>query len=149
MIVHVVQEQTLMPVSPETVQKLVEAFTRFHKVKFDEASVYFVDTPKICELHARFFDDPAPTDCISFPMDSSEEEGYRIMGDIFVCPATATNYVLSNGGDTYQELTLYVVHGLLHLIGYDDLNETDRAEMRAEESRFLEQIKAKKLWLKP
>ena len=149
MIVHVIQEQTLMPVAAEKAQQLVEEFNTFYNVNFDEASLYFVDTPKICELHAQFFDDPSPTDCISFPMDDADDEGYRVMGDVFVCPATAMNYVLSNGGDTYQELTLYVIHGLLHLIGYDDLEEEDQLEMRKEEARFLERVKSAKLWLSP
>lgn len=138
-----------MPVAEDSARKLVEEFTRFYGCPFDEASLYFVDTPRICELHGQFFDDPTPTDCISFPMDDVDEEGYRVMGDLFVCPATAMNYVLSNGGDVYQELTLYVVHGLLHLIGYDDIEDDDRIEMKQQEVVFLEHAKAEKLWLRP
>lgn len=147
-IVHLSQEQTLMPVTEESTQKLVEAFVKFYGIHYDEVAIHFVDTPRICELHAQFFDDPTPTDCISFPMDDPEEEGYKVLGDVFVCPATALNYVHAKGGDTYQELTLYVVHGLLHLIGYDDIDEEDRKDMRSEEKRFLSHVRANKLWLK-
>lgn len=130
-----------------SVEKLVLDFLAFHHVAFDEASIHFVDTSTICDLHEQFFDDPSPTDCISFPMDDAEEEGYRIMGDVFVCPETADNYVKSNGGHVYHEITLYVIHGLLHLLGYDDIDEEDQRVMRAEEARYLKQVAAKSLWI--
>lgn len=135
------------PINFSSVEKLVIDFIAFHHCSYDETSIHFVDTPTICNLHKEFFNDPSPTDCISFPMDDAEEEGYRILGDVFVCPETADHYIQSNGGDLYQEITLYVVHGLLHLLGYDDLEEDDRALMRKEEARYLKQVADKGLWI--
>jgi probable rRNA maturation factor len=142
------QDQSFLPIHPASVEKLVDDFVAFHKVYFDEASIHFVDTKAICELHLKYFGDPSTTDCISFPMDASEEEGYRILGDVFVCPETAGEYVKIHGGDIYHEVTLYVVHGLLHLLGYDDIEEGEEALMRQEEAKYLEHVSAKGLWLK-
>jgi probable rRNA maturation factor len=144
--IQVIQNQSIS-IDPLTVEKLVVEFTNFHHVKFDEATIHFVNTSKISKLHKEYFDDPTTTDCISFPMDDEEEEGYRILGDVFICPETAASFVEKNGGELYQEITLYVVHGLLHLLGYDDIEDEDKAEMRAEETRFLKIVAEKSLWI--
>lgn len=144
--VQIIQNQSIS-IDSLAVEKLVVEFTNFHNVTFDEATIHFVDTPTISELHKEYFDDPTTTDCISFPMDDEDEEGYRILGDVFVCPETAVSFVQTHGGELYQEITLYVVHGLLHLLGYDDIEDEDRAEMRAEETRFLANVAAKSLWI--
>lgn len=147
--VQVIQDQSLFTINLTSVEALVLDFTSFHNVKFDEATVHFVDTPTICKLHEEFFDDPSTTDCISFPMDDEDEEGYRVLGDVFVCPETAQNYVKTSGGDLYHEITLYTIHGLLHLLGYDDIEEEDQKTMRSEEARYLKHVAAKGLWIQP
>ncbi len=145
--VHVIQDQTFLPISVESVVTLVNDFIAFWKLKYDEVSISFVDTPTISKLHADFFDDPTTTDCISFPMDPPDGTGYLVMGDLFVCPETAHSYVASHGGNVYKEVTLYVTHGLLHLIGYDDIEEEDIKEIRDAESRYLAHVAENDLWL--
>jgi probable rRNA maturation factor len=145
--VQVFQDQQDLPISEASVKALVTRFNAFHRVVFDEVTIHFVDTPAICDLHDQFFQDPSPTDCISFPMDSADEEGYKIMGDVFVCPETARQFVEVHGGNIYEEITLYIVHGLLHLLGFDDLSAEDEQVMRAEEARFLKFVKENNLWL--
>jgi len=146
--VQIIQEQTDLTISDDSVKKLVEGFLEFAAVDFDEVSIHFVDTNKICALHSHYFDDPSTTDCISFPMDDPDQEGYRVMGDIFVCPSTAISYVSNHGsGDVYKETTLYVIHGLLHLLGYDDIEDKDIVEMRESEAQLLSLIDENDLWL--
>lgn len=146
--VQVIQRQSLPLIDHKTVNRLVEAFLAAENLHYDEVSIHFLDTETMCDLHAEFFDDPSPTDCISFPMDApSDELGYKVMGDIFVCPETAFCYVKKNGGDAYEEITLYIIHGLLHLIGYDDIGDQDRATMQKAEAFHLEYIRNKNLWI--
>jgi len=147
--IHIAQRQNDFRLSETSIRDLVEAFLTHAKCSYDEVSIHFVDAPEICDLHGQFFDDPSLTDCISFPMDDSSEEGYRVMGEIFVCPETARQYVADHGGDIYKEMTLYVIHGLLHLIGYDDIEEEDERKMRAAEQEYLADIGTKNLWLLP
>ncbi len=136
-----------MAICTSSVTALVKDFLIYSQMQYDEVSVYFVDTSAICELHKQYFNDPSVTDCISFPMDDVNEVGYRVMGDVFVCPETATSYVAEHGGDVYHEVTLYVIHGLLHLIGYDDIDDEDRQVMRQGETDYLAHVTAKELWL--
>lgn len=153
MYIHIENNQTDLPFASnllEQVTQIAQAIlAQETPVKFQEFSCYFVDTPTICDLHAKFFDDPSPTDCISFPMeDDPENSDYPILGDVFVCPQTAKEYVADTGQDVYEETTLYVVHGILHLLGYDDIEEGDEKEMRTAEKRCMDMLKQKDLLLK-
>ena len=150
MLVQVIQRQSLVPIDDTTVDQLVHAFISAEELCYDEVSIHFIDTKTMCAMHEEFFDDPSPTDCISFPMDSpdGEELGYKIMGDVFVCPETAAEYVKEHGGNLYEEITLYTIHGLLHLIGHDDLEDEEQTAMRAAETFHLEHIRTKGLWLR-
>lgn len=120
----------------------------FENQNCDEASIHFLDNPMMCEMHDKYFGDPSPTDCISFPLKSQGKDPYRILGDVFVCPNTAKEYVAIHGGEVYEEVALYIVHGLLHLMGYDDIDEQDEKKMRAAESRHMQNINRKGLMLK-
>ena len=140
--ISVLDRQEDLIINTKTVSSLVRNVIALEQQCCDEVAIHFVNTAEICRLHIQFFNDPAPTDCISFPIDN-EEHGYRVLGEVFVCPKTATRYAQDNGGDEYEELTLYVVHGLLHLFGYDDIKSADRALMRAAEQRHLENLKKK------
>jgi probable rRNA maturation factor len=106
---------------------LVLELFKYLKLPPADLSLYFVTEKEICKLHAEFFDDPRPTDCISFPIDEEH------LGEIFVCPKTAISYGKKHKIDPYTETTLYIVHGLLHLIGYDDLEPVKKRSMRKKE----------------
>lgn len=144
--VYTENSQSALSIDPARVQRIVEEVVSSEKKKFDEASIHFVTTEEICALHAEYFDDPSPTDCISFPIDNSDG-GYRVLGDVFVCPETAIEYAGENGGDPYEEATLYIVHGVLHLLGYRDIEEEEEKEMRAGEARHMKHLKSLNLLL--
>ncbi len=89
---------------------------RLEGKSYDEVSQHFVTTQEICSLHEEYFEDPSPTDVFPFLL-IMRMKGYKVLGDVFICPETAIEYVTENGGDPYEEMTLYIVHGLLHLMG--------------------------------
>lgn len=145
--IHIDNQQQDLSIDAKSVEEIVLAFLQLEQVSADEVSINFVDDPTICKLHADYFNDPTTTDCISFPMDGEDEE-YRLLGEIFVCPKTAIDYARLNGIDPYTETTLYIVHGLLHLIGLDDIEDEDRDEMRRREQVHLENLKKLNLQVK-
>lgn len=136
-----------LPFSNESIEPIVQAFLDLEKISADEVSINFVDTTTICSLHEQYFDDPSTTDCISFPLDDEDEE-YRVLGEIFVCPQTAVDYAREHDGDPYEEVALYIIHGLLHLIGLDDIEPDEREEMRNREKIHLKNLKKMKLEVK-
>jgi probable rRNA maturation factor len=88
-------------------------------------------------LHARFLDDPTTTDVITFEGDSK----FGSAGEICVSADTAARYAKEHGRDFSTELTLYVVHGWLHLAGHDDLVPAKKRLMRRAESRALQVLR--------
>ena len=90
-----------------------------------ELRVSFVDDDEIEDLHVRFMDEPGPTDVLSFPLDEDDvdEDDVRVLGDVVICPAVAAR---NNPADPEAEIRLLLVHGILHLLGYDH-EEDERA----------------------
>jgi probable rRNA maturation factor len=147
MFVHFTNTQNIVSIKKDQIETLVKVFLLYTKTSCDEVSINFVDKQEIAKLHEDYFNDPSPTDCISFPMDYKEKNKnlYSILGEVFVCPEVALEYSTSHAVDFAKELSLYVVHGLLHLIGYDDIEDSDRKIMKSKESElisFLEQQQA-------
>lgn len=147
MLINISNRQRLLKIPPKKVRKLVETVILNEGHSCDEVSIQFVNTKTMCQMHEDFFDDPSPTDCMSFPLDDEPSDDYRVLGDVVVCPETAINYAKLHQTNHYQELTLYIVHGLLHLMGYDDIRETDRKKMRAAEKRHMTKLHALQLIL--
>lgn len=142
--VHCINSQSALPIACSDVERLVFSFLRWKQIQADEVTVQLVSKAEITTLHGDFFNDPTPTDCISFPIDSPDDpkSGYTVLGEIFVCPEVAKEYVKE--GDPYKEVTLYIIHGLLHLIGYDDIEEVDQRIMRAEEKSAMLYLEGRK-----
>jgi probable rRNA maturation factor len=97
-----------------------------------ELSLSFVDEEEIEGLHVRYMGEPGPTDVLSFPLDDVVD-GVRVLGDVVIAPSVAAR---NNPSDPDGELRLLVVHGILHLLGYDHEEDGERAEMWARQERY-------------
>lgn len=95
-------------------------------------SLLLADDETIAQLHADYCDDPSPTDVLSFAMD----DGVEVAVSVECAHRVATRH----GHSTRAEIALYVVHGILHVCGYDDLEPDERARMREAEVRILQSI---------
>ena len=100
-----------------------------------ELSVSLVGEAEIEDLHLRYMDEPGPTDVLSFPMDESDrnEDGMRVLGDVVIAPAVAAR---NNPDDPEGEIRLLLVHGILHLLGYDHELADERAAMWARQALY-------------
>ena len=116
----------------EDVAGILNELEAFIPIHYDEISVAFVTEKTICALHDQFLNNPDPTDVITFPADLSDEES---IGEICISVDEALKYIDRNTLE--DELTLYLVHGWLHLAGYDDIKDEDRKEMRFMEEKTL------------
>ena len=114
------------------VAPIVVLLEKFVPIKYDEISVDFVTEAKICELHAQFLNNADPTDVITFPADIGD--AYKV-GEICISVDEALKYPQY---ELANELTLYLVHGWLHLAGYDDIAPADRVIMREMEQKTLQ-----------
>ena len=121
------------PVDAPTLATLARDTLREEGLDHAELSLSFVEDAEIADLHERFMDEPGPTDVLSFPLDDVDEDGTRILGDVVVAPAVAAR---NNPGDPRGELRLLVVHGILHLLGYDHEEDAARARMWERQERY-------------
>ena len=103
---------------------------RAHQV---ELSVSFVDETEMADLHVRYMDEEGPTDVLSFPLDEVDDRGVRLLGDVIVAPSVAAR---NNPEDPAGEIRLLLVHGILHVLGYDHEEEDERAAMWARQERY-------------
>jgi probable rRNA maturation factor len=100
-----------------------------------EVSIALVDDAASREFNRRHLGHDWPTDVISFPL--SEPGDDRLVAALLVSAEMAAETARGVGADPRAELALYVVHGLLHLCGYDDHTALDRARIRRREDEIL------------
>src|SRR5947208_2823586 len=100
-----------------------------------EVSLAFVDNPTIHQLNKRYLQHDEPTDVLSFPL--SEPNTRRLAGELVIGAEVAKAQADSRGHPVEAELALYVIHGLLHLCGYDDKAPANALAMRRRERQYL------------
>ncbi len=105
-----------------------------------ELSLAFLTDAALARIHDDFLDDPTTTDVITFEGNHSLESA----GEICVSADTAATFAATHDRDFSDELTLYIVHGWLHLAGYDDLKPAKKRRMRAAEARAMDLLRAAK-----
>lgn len=94
-----------------------------------ELSLLLVGEEHMRRLNARFAGNDYSTDVLAFPMMEDEEEGTLLLGDIVICPSVAERNAHKLGHPAAHEMDTLVVHGLLHLIGYDHQGSEDKKRM--------------------
>ena len=136
--IYISNKQQSISIDKAQMKNIIKALARLHQIHFDEISINFVTENKIKALHKSLFNDPSITDCITCPIDKPNLKPYCMLGEVFVCPAVAEQYATEHKIDHLKELILYVIHGFLHLIGYDDMNADDLEVMQEKEKESLE-----------
>ena len=115
------------------VERVVQA-VREHVDRPDlEVSLLLTDDDDIARLHGEFMDDPTPTDVMSFAIDDGAE--------VVVSVETARRQAKRAGHAMRAEIALYIVHGILHTVGYDDVDEGDRRRMREAERAIMQRLR--------
>lgn len=105
-----------------------------------ELSLVFLTDTALAKIHGDYMADPTATDVITFEGDPAA----GLAGEICVSADTARTYARARREDFSAELTLYVVHGWLHLVGYDDLQPARKRRMRAAEARAMRLLRKAK-----
>jgi probable rRNA maturation factor len=131
------QKEIRFVVYADSIQNAVETVLSCEQEPADFVTIEFLSDAKTRQMHKKFFGDPASTDCMSFPIDLENSTSPRHLGDIFICPKTALIQAENNPDVFFEELTLYLVHGLLHLLGYDDCSAQEKRTMRQRERRIM------------
>lgn len=155
--IYAVDEQNDHPIDLERFVHLATKSLTDEGVKgLAEVSLIFADEPTIAALNHQFMGKTGPTDVLSFPIDFEDEPTGRVpdaggsgpgeeptseipqlIGDIVICPAVAARNALEHEVSFEDEVALLVVHGVLHLLGWDHVDDEEAERMEARERELL------------
>ena len=135
MTVDINNESGLEADSPGLVRLATFALDQLRIHPQAELSVLLVDEDTMSSYHEKYMGEPGPTDVLSFPMDElrppgdEDEPPVGLLGDIVLCPAVTDRQAREHGRSSTAEAEYLLVHGILHLLGYDHADDDERTEM--------------------
>jgi probable rRNA maturation factor len=133
--IHIRNLQKRLPVDRPLIKKIVQSVcSRENPGTAHQISVCLVNDARMRRLNSRFHHRDAPTDVLAFPLSDDPAE---IIADIFVSTDTAVSQARTYRTNPRYEMYLYVIHGLLHIAGYNDLTAADKRCMRRKEKEYL------------
>lgn len=122
-------------------QRVLDAAVKEAGIRRATLTILLVGDEESAALHAQHFDDPTTTDVMTFPDGSPDPAtGIVHLGDLAVCVDVASREAAARQCSTGDEITLYCLHGLLHLLGYDDITPKKQARMWQAQRRLLAKV---------
>lgn len=138
--IYLENQQKKLPLNPARIKKIATVvLKREGKSKKSEVNIIFTDNLKIARLNKKYLGRRGPTDVLAFPM----QEGIKLrgnpyfLGDIIISVEMARAAAKQFNIDPIKEICLYLIHGLLHLLGYDHKKGKDDLVMRQKEKEYL------------
>jgi probable rRNA maturation factor len=135
--IELTDQQTALATDTVTLKSAARQILLDHGPPTARVSIAIVDDPTIHALNQRYLQHDYPTDVLSFVLDQSAD---GLEGEVVVSIDTAVDQATEYGTSPQQELLLYVIHGMLHLVGFDDTTDDLRERMRAAERQYLQQF---------
>ena len=102
-----------------------------------DVSVVLIDDAKMRPINAQWRNIDKPTDVLAFAQSDSFSAQSHILGDVLISVETAARQAVEHGHSLERELTVLFVHGVLHLLGYDHIEDDEAEEMEALERVLL------------
>ena len=136
--IAVASPQEVVPIDRRRLREVAQAVLAGEGVVDYEISLAFVDNATIHALNVRYLQHDEPTDILTFPL--SEPGSKKLAGELVIGAEVALAQATERSHDVQIELSLYVIHGLLHLCGFDDHDQADIQAMRARERHYLLQL---------
>ena len=140
------EEQVVSQEILDTMMKAAELCIDAENIDVDrsEISVTFVDMEEIHQLNRDYREVHSPTDVLSFPqfddLNDLPEEGEIALGDVVICKDKAEEQAQEFGHSFEREIIYLFVHSVLHLLGYDHMDEDEKKIMRRQEEAVMEQL---------
>ncbi|WP_414046255.1 rRNA maturation RNase YbeY [Macrococcus equi] len=138
------ENELITAVQLDEIEKLLQFAAEQEGIDEDaEVAVSFVDEEEIQTINKSYRNKDSVTDVISFALEEGEDEDYempdvpRVLGDIIICVKRAEEQAEDFGHSIERELGFLSVHGLLHLLGYDHMNEVDEKKMFGRQDEIL------------
>jgi probable rRNA maturation factor len=137
--VEVNSSSTKIP-SVEKIEHWIATALHSDELNQAEVSVYIVDEPESQELNSQYRGKNKPTNVLSFPADIPDEVGVPLLGDLVVCAPVVEREAQEQGKSLDAHWAHMLIHGTLHLLGYDHINDDEADVMEALETRLITQL---------
>lgn len=130
----------------DNVTKAAEMVGKLYGVENGEVSVTLTDNAYIHTLNCQYRGIDRPTDVLSFALNESEEPeidgglDVNVLGDLIISVERAEEQAADYGHSVRREMAFLTVHGMLHLLGYDHMEDEERAEMEAEQRFVMDKL---------
>lgn len=149
--IYINNNQESEKIDEARLEKLVEAvFEAAELEKVGEISVTFVEDDEMAQLNLQYRNLEGPTDVLSFPQDEGMEmarpddkDYVPLIGDLVISVPTAARQAEEAGHTLEQEISILLIHGILHLFGYDHDNVYQQSFMQEEEKTILKLLEEK------
>ena len=133
---------------PATVRRIADAMLAELELEHAELSVLLTNDAEIHALNLAHRDKDKPTDVLSFPLDEGggadgAVSGTRVLGDVVISLDTAARQARGRKRELLPEVRFLLAHGLLHLLGYDHGNPSEKREMDAMTRRLVRAVSEK------
>jgi probable rRNA maturation factor len=142
--VVIASRQRARKINRRLLKRITAALLADLKIESVELGIHLVATPEMTRLNEKFLRHAGPTDVITFnylvPSSQTPDPRPKIHGEIFICVNEAVTQARKFGTTWQSEVVRYVVHGLLHLLGFDDASPGARRKMKREENRRLREL---------
>jgi probable rRNA maturation factor len=127
--------QKTIPINPRRIKDIVlDVLAQEAAKKSGEINLCFITDKEIRKINFRYLGETQATDVLAFDLSDSKD---RILADIFISADTAVSNAKIFKSTFFFEIYLYVIHAILHILGYDDQTDQDRSVIRAKEKKYL------------
>jgi len=145
--VVVANRQRALKINARLLKKITEALLAELKIESAELGINLVAAREMTLVNETFLQHEGSTDAIAFdhsnPEARSKKQQARLHGEIFICVDEAVLQAKEFKTTWQSEIVRYIVHGILHLLGHDDLQAAARGRMKREENRWLARLSEK------
>lgn len=126
----------------DTFYKLLEFALKKENLNDVEFNIIFVSLDKIHEINKEYRGIDRPTDVISFALEDNMEIKleHRVLGDIYICLDKAHEQAIEYNHSFLRETSFLMIHGLLHLLGYDHMKKEDEIVMFSKQDEILDEF---------
>ncbi|HEY1375660.1 MAG TPA: rRNA maturation RNase YbeY [Gemmataceae bacterium] len=133
--IKIASPQEVVPLDRGRLREIARTVLDGEGIAAASVSLAFVDNATIHRLNKQFLDHDEPTDVLTFPLSGPGSK--TLEGEVVIGAEVARAQAAERGHDEQAELALYVIHGVLHLCGYDDTTPPAARRMRERERHYL------------
>jgi probable rRNA maturation factor len=126
--IEILNQQKRFEVNTDRLKRLLEYLIHRYQIPDPEITLALVNNKPIRELHRRFLKKDKPTDVLSFPVHEKGPDGKYYLGDIIISVPYASGQSKAQGHSLQQEVEYLVIHGLLHLQGFEHYEGLEEEE---------------------